>query len=1085
MGEAYSPDTLRGLLVPFSWATISAANTDLTEDAARPGLPEASTATAMVLQSSGEQSAGTRRVQVQRGGFAGTSGATFIWDDNDDDWRGWNVPVAIHAAETVAVHTLTSPATTGELNPDLVTLTSNTIVAARCRNAAGVSTVGVYTGDPGFTAWSSVSVIHSETNDPDGTGAHSFLAHPALTVTPSGRVLCFFMVYGPDDAGQVRMYASDDDGATWSEAQRYCLPASIDTSTATVERMAAATNANGQTVLIISVDNSTSGDEELWQYASNDLGASFTLVHAGTVSLDPFPNVPVLRADVTATADSRFFVSVTIFSGGTVKVPGGVLLPQAFSNVDDVGALFTFSAGYSIPSTYDLTTTVALADDGVLYQHTIGENDGAGTAPIGETAVSYDNGETWERLGRDEAGTTDGRWFATGNDAVYPSNIRTAWHRGGIYMLSNAAQRAATATNQNSLYGARYGRYSNVTLPSVDLFTDRSNGLAWTTTWAGMASPAGAGFAASGTASQGLNAAGYWESSGTGGRNYRATPTVTIADGVIAELRGAERTDGTGTHYFEVLIDDATNDYGVRITMGSTITAVDSVSAGAIGSSKAVSGGTDLRVAIAAGKVSIWYRPFDMTGVDDWLVFVEDQALTDGGGTGTNRVAFGIDAGSTVTAQWRDCAFAESGSFAENQATGFTNPDDLRGHPLSGSASGLGDSLSIRATGGPAVRGDTWSIVTEHDYPVEHQDVLQHPSPNQPWRGATVSPWVAAAKSLTYDLDDFDGMYQASGLWGWVLMGCNVPEVRIAYLESSVWSTIATVDRTTSYAFERSGAFVVPATTGTDVAGHYVERGELKGGWWYDGTSKMRKIASNTGGYLTSGATHEQSRCRIRLEGADDTEQTNGTGWVLPPNSTILLHDALGRNNAEAIRITYDPSATMPEPPEGQMVAGVSSPGEVVVWGVDSGATRRRQIRPNTEITDRRDGRRTAANYGPARETRSISWTEGVDTQYTNRTAGDDWVMSTTTSGTRPVADRRSVPMELAGLIRELNGSKSVVVDLPYIPSGTPDAVHLGLNRMGGALLCRLTGDLPLETLMGDEVTDELIRVSIVAEEEV
>ena len=1084
MGEAYSPDTLRGLLVPFSWATISASDTDLTEDAARPGLPEASTATAMVLQSSGEQASGTRRVQVQRGGYASTSGATFIWDDNDDDWRGWNVPVAIHNAEVVAVHTPVSPSTTGELNPDLVTLDNNTIVAARCRNAAGVSTVGVYTGDPGFTAWSSVNVINSETNDPDGTGAHSFLAHPALTVTPSGRVLCFLMVYGPDDAGQVRMYASDDDGTTWTEAQRYCLPESIDTSTVTVERMAAATNANGQTSLIISVDNATSGDKELWQYASNDLGASFTLVYAGMVTVGALIGADSIRADVATTADGRFFVSLTLDSGGT-QLPAGVLLPQAYSNIDDVGALFTFGAGYSIPGTYLLTTTVALADDGVLYQHTIGENDGAGTAPIGETAVSYNSGESWERLGRDEAGTTDGRWFASGNDSVYPSNIRTTWHRGSIYMLSNAAQRAATATNQNSLYGARYGRYSNVTLPSVDLFTDRSNGLAWTTTWAGMASPAGAGFVSSGLATQGLNAAGYWESSGTTGRNYRGTPTTTIANGTIAEIRGAERTAGTGTHYFEALIDDGVEDYGVRVTLGSTIAAIDTVSTGAIGTPVAISGATDVRIAIAAGKASIWYRASDMAGVDEWTAFVEDQTVTDGAGTGVNRVAFGIDAGATVTTQWRDCVFADSDAFAENQAAGFTNPEDLRGHPLSGNASGLGDGMNIRAVGGPAVRGDLWTITTEHDYPIEHQDVLQHPSPNQFWKGATVSPWVAAAKTLSYDLDDFDGMYQASGLWGWVLMGCNVPEVRIAYLESGVWSTIATVDRTTSYVFERSGAFVVPANTGADVAGHYVERNELKGGWWYDGTSKMRKILSNSGGYLTSGATHEQSRCRIRLDSPDDTEQTNGTGWVLPPNSTILLHDAIGRNNAEAIRITYDPNATMPAPPEGQMLAGVSSPGEVVVWGVDSGETRRRQIRPNTELTERRDGRRSAATYGPARETRSISWTEGVDTQYTNRTGGDDWVLSTTTSGAYPVTDRRSVPMELSGLIRELNGSKSVVVDLPYIPSGTPDAVHLGLNRMGGALLCRLTGELPLETLMGDEVTDELIRVSIVAEEEV
>ena len=1089
MGEAYSPDTLRGLLVPFSWATISATDTDLTEDAARPGLPEASTATAMVLQSSGEQTSGTRRVQVQRGGFADGETASVVWDEGSGTWRGWDTPATISGFDSID---FPGTASLEYRNPHAVALDSGVVLVASSSTVGAATNVRIHTRTTAG-AWSTAS-IHTEAPD----GAHE--PHPVLLVLPSGRVLCIFATY--DVAGslaQLKVLASEDDGATWETAQPFAMVDAIDTSTLTINRIRASySEPLAQIALVMELSGLGVRTGLRW-YASNDDGNTFSIVDTQSGAASGLLSDSGARHDVIA-APEGFLLSYSWDEPGFEDITVVYIVGSAFQSPWDAGLTWDgrLDSGGSGALPFTQSTTLAIeytlvADPaGPLYVFALARPD-PGATPEGLAAVSFDGGRTWEQIGRNQAGTNDARWFwpaATGT--AHPQRFHACWHRGRVLLAHNADDAYTATVDPDALWAMYLGGYSTVSLPSIDQFVANTNSVPWFWQWHPYELPTAVGATAVGTAtSEVLDSEFTIATASATARYYRGSLTtgMSIADGMMAEVELS--TTDTPEIGLRITISDNTEGYEADLRLTSTTVELYDETGGPtkIGSTHTVASGdrVTLRLAVAAGKV---FAAFKVNASDedrDWTIVANGTALTDiGAGAGVayfTEVGRTRTVGGTSTFKWYSGRLAKEG--AAGLAGGFTTPDDLRGRPVSTQWMYLDDGMSIRATGGPAARGDTFSIVTEHDYPIEHQDVLQYPSPSQPWRGATVSPWVAAAKTLSYDLDDFGGMFQASGLWGWILMGCNVPVVRVEYRESAVWTTIATVDRTTSFAFERSGAFVVPAKTGADVAGHYVERGELAGGWWYDGTSEMRKIASNTGGYLTSGATHEQSRCRIRLEGADDTEAASGTGWVLPPNSTILLHDAIGRNNADAIRIVYDPSAAMPEPPEGQMVAGVSSPGEVVVWGTDSGATRRRQVRPNTELTERRDGRRHAATYGPSRETRSISWTEGVDTQFTNRTGGDDWVLSTTTSGAYPVTDRRSVPMELSGLIRELNGSKSVVVDLPYIPSGTPDAVHLGLSRMGGAMLCRLTGDLPLETLLGDEVTDELIRVSIVAEEEV
>ena len=211
--------------------------TGVTQASPRAGRPvlESSADTSMVLEATGTQDADSKlEIRTLRGGYPEPSGAGYVWRHDTspaETYRGWDTPIVLTAWEAAA---WTNPAFGENRYPHGVTTTDGDIVVVYTDRdttvAGGVSYVYARIRSESAGTWGSEITIASNR----GTG----YAHPAVVQLASGRLQVFYFVHDDDaDLAQVSMSYSDDGGATWAVGSRFCLPAAIDTSTYTLQRL--------------------------------------------------------------------------------------------------------------------------------------------------------------------------------------------------------------------------------------------------------------------------------------------------------------------------------------------------------------------------------------------------------------------------------------------------------------------------------------------------------------------------------------------------------------------------------------------------------------------------------------------------------------------------------------------------------------------------------------------------------------------------------------------------------------------------------------------------------------------------------
>ena len=1073
-----SPSILRGILVPdrrISTDTLWAAESDYTQAGPVPGVAEPQQDTAMDIQVSGSQSSGgALRVRAANAGFPERDGATFVWQqEGDTDWRGWDPPSSISSFESID---FPGAASLQYRNPHAVALDSGIVLVASSSTVVAATNVRIHTRTAAG-AWSTAS-IHTEA--PDGTNE----PHPALVVLPSGRVLCMFLVYdGTANLAQVRVYSSDDDGATWSEYQRFALREAIDTSTVTVQRMRAAYS-GGQIALVMEWDRSGLLPS-LAQYASRDLGASFSqvLVLAG---------IPTSGGLPYAVGSGRNHDIAAVDGGGFVLLwqPAWT---ATYSRTETWRAVLTSaydsrwlgnSEVTELPWAYasylEIEHTLVPADDGALYVLAVAFPRTSGDTPYGQAVVSYDNGQTFERIGRDLAGSTDGRWFwpAVAGTA-HPQRFHGCWHRGRILLAHNADDAYAPTVDPDALWAAYLGGYTTATMPSLDTFVAPTNSLAWFWEWHPYELPTAVGATALGTAtSEVLDSELTVSVAALGTRYYRGSLVtgMSIAGGMMSECEFST-TDNVPVG-LRLRLSDNTNDYHVDIQVqNTTVEVYDLHSAAQIGSTETVASGdrVTVRIAVAAGKV---WAGFKVDGQDedrDWTVIANGVALTDNGaGAG---VIYWAESGRTIadpkvsTFKWysgRVTRADDVGGIAE----GFTNPDDLRGRPFSGQPVYVEDGTSIAAISGPCARDDEWDVDVRHDYGVENIHPWESESPRIGWR-STSAP---VGQNIAWKVDEHPLASDAfdSGLFAIYLDGINFPTFRLDWTDNNptAWTTAADVDLRESGAFVREGANVAPATTGGAVSGPYIHRDELVGGWFEFPSGEVRPILSNSEGHWSSGPV-TQKRPHLVLGDIDDTESVSGTGYIWFPRAVVILHN-LDQATA-ALRMTIRPSGTVPAPPDGYYKAGVIAMGNVAVFGRSYGFGHRTRYFPNVEIEEMPSGIERSRKRGPRRREMAMRWDTGLITRSTRGTEQSDYVKSTTTS-TPPVASARDVQWLLEGLDSQMDGPLRPGVLLPFIPAGTPDVVTHTWQRTRGAIYGRMSTSPAMENTRGTEEVNELMR---------
>lgn len=868
----------------------------------------------------------------------------------------------------------------------------------------------------------------------DTTIAASGASSPVLLRLASGRILCI--------AGSI--YASNDDGTTWSLYSRQVIDMG-DRAAVAVDEVTGA--------ILLSVNT---GATTRVQWASTDLGQTFELVETATVSSG-------VTVGVVAAVGGGF-VCVNDTSAVRLGTPY-----DRISQQPTIALGHTF--GFSVP-VVDPAGAIWVMD---------------GNAYEGQLARSTDNGATWEVQ---TFLSTDTFWWAMDSATCRPINTSAAWVGDGAVLVFNA-EYGATATAHpdytgyaDSLFVATQGGASTITAAQLsDTPTVIQYGLE--KSWRGVELPQVCGWSRTGSPSfEGLASTGQYSVQTTSGNNRYQFLTGggngTRSFRVTAAVTSGRFSVGIGT-------TSGANQIDIEMRMTSTgITVEDIGNASTLaGTVTGLTGGTEYEVLFVLEGFTVWawYRVWTADARHTWTQWVNGESVNTPAGSHADFRWGRIDTVGDSDWSVRELHLLD-GTYLPDPSD-WSLPNDLVGRPLSGSPGHVRGGLYVSASSGPGVLADEWKVSTEYEHPIANLHVLDQPSRSVTHRTTSTTPPQVA---WTFTTGTADGETGEAPLWAWYGDNISFRNVRFEYQDGvgGSWVTIATSDLGLSFTGKRVGSTVLPATTGSTAAGAYVERDELVNALLEFSSGECVRILRNTGGYLTSGSAINEPRAVLYLDPSqmDDAEDVSGTFVIRPKRAAVVMHDPFSGNAVGGFRVTVAPAGEN-APPEGYYETGVWAIGPVVAFGTEAEPQRRRRFAFNGDRATDRTGRRARIQRGEPREIRESSWTNGIDTTFTRgETQPIDYVRGTSTSGGRPVSARRDTPLDIIGAYRETDARGMLVVDLPYIPTGTPDVVVLNTQRARGALLCRLGEELSTEALLGNPERGELVRVSVELEEE-
>jgi hypothetical protein len=1075
-----SADHYQALLLPdtrFDLGNLAAlggtsVDSSYTQAGARPGVPEASGSEAMELSASGSQSEnGSLLLTVQRAGLPVAGGATFVLRDvgakeTASQQYGQESWATVTGYESLIENT-GSP-TVSQMTPHAITLADGTVLAVieNIESGVGAPFLNFRQYDPasGFT-----TVTHSH----DGASQQS---GSALVELPDGSVLCFIVALGGD---QIDVLRSTDGGTTWATAAERVLDVAV--AVADIRRIGAA-HSTGQILLVISYYDGANYTAA--QYASYDRGATFRQIEDDFRTKHTSAHEPS-NASVISLRGGGFLVAYTdTRNGGTHRVGRLGDAARNVATIEDINVGVYASA--DSPS-----LTVWEGNDGEVWALSQDATSGHGDLTLHR---SVDNGYTFE--GIHYLGTRPVALSNVGGAAEFKSYCGAV--AGGRVLLFGKFAGTGNSSQNNSTVCVKLGGHTRHTVPAATTadqfgptdwlawgegssgaaaslwlpFTEPSNLTGWTSTTSGTAAYADTSVA--GNISTTAGTLVYLQ-------DWEHTHSSQVAEFAVAVNSGG--STGADDVSVEVAISDGTSGgagtytYIVSVRMSTTGWQLYDVNAGTdVGSgvSKALTSKLHFRVAMDdSGNVRVW------TATDGylrkWAENVSASGLTNTAAAHGNRLRFGHRASCSADSDWymatvsRGSIGKYTASSGDSVAAGWTNPDDLRGREFSARPALVADGVRVSAAGGPAWKGDSWSIVAGYDYPITHALSVESPSPSEPWRSTADNVEIL----LTWDVEpDFATEQFLGQNLAAMAFNANVREFAVETGAAGVWTT-----RATAYAyadfdgldFVRTGRVVSVDTGSTQKAARYLFRAAHAGDTLdLDSGTTLRKITANSSGAWTDSTT---VRPEIQFTGATGSEPSSGTARIWRRDFGVI-YAAASPAGVDQIRIRIPAHTTA----DGYYQIGALILGPLVLFGKPTDRGYAREVRTNVEVSTRRDGVRRAQQIGPARRALEVAWTEGFDdlSDLQRSSPVPDWVGN----NGLPVASHRGTTEDVIGAVEQIGGALRTVVYLGRVDSLSGTSVQ-ALTMPGSYLYGRvMTDTLRTEQVTGTESKDEAQRLN-------
>ena len=923
------------------------------------------------------------------------------------------------------------------------------------------------------------------------------------------------------DEANVTIYRSTDAGASWALYADNCLKTGISTDSAggagalgfNLGRLRMA-YLHGQILLMadtVSRDSSRTWRDTYHQFASDDLGASFSLVETGAATLF------VSHPDVLALSS---FVVPYLGTSATITEQKLRRLPDAFTPFSTVEVVTISSTNLLLG---ELDSSAKFAEDadqaacigpaGELYVLNRGTNDGSN--PVNQCCIrrSHDSGESWQGMGLASIGTyTDfGAWYTNGGDSnTYPTNFCAVALEGSVLVLCNHA--ANPGNEDDSLSAIRLGGSSTVTMPGQRASMLDTNRASWSISYLPFDVFTDQVWNGTGAATtEAINTAGYFEFSVTSGqtRHYYVDSSMgsfdaldaTQSQGMIARLACTVTAGGTSGSsdrlYMEMRLADGSAGYRVSLRLEATGFALwDTIAGTRIGAAVAgVSGELEFLIGLGASKAALWYRERDNKVDRVWIAGPSSTSLSNAGGAyASNRVEIGSKATGSATAsmnvhELHIAAGADAGSGLHG---GFTNPDDL--FPITYAGAGysayVDAGVGLTARGGPAIRGESFSFASAYGYSVDRLKLAESPTPRIKWRSTS-----AGENTFAFPLDATHTGVESAGYSDTLAVavlgtnGWRTGKVQGYDAGTSAWVDLAAIDTSAGLSFTSSFARIgntlrpAPVSASTGV---YLHENELAGATCIMGGSTYRRVIGNSEGSVIDTGTAGR-RASIFLEGIDNTEPTAGITCQFAMPNFVVLVNLLGATYS-AYRLLISSQTNV----EAYHEIGLLSVGWARYFGHQYSRGRVLETQPNLAVSETADWVTRSSVVSPPRRVVDFAWTDGVLTdQVYNDGAVPDYVIASGNTGAKAAATARGTPSVMTGLWESMfrstaSANSGVVVYLPSVApvaGGGTDAIML--NRRHQFVVGRIAQPLRVETYTGSEGESEVQRIASISLEEV